>query len=335
MKDLFDLCKSQNWLPIVCFGTQEETPHGWLGRPISEDKWDWLTEFVRQLGIYLRDVYKFARVDFEWYNEPTKLQDLGFGWDKYCKLGTKLAKAWHSVSKNYKFYAFSDDLINLYYLQNILTDSTFMQNVDVISTHIGVAREDDEWDSYLINSANSMIAQYPHLVQSVSELTCNGIIDRLNQLPGNVIGYGHIGLLRHLINGELLGTRMDDYAVWDDNLFQITAPDKISISAQFNRDNYIPYKITEEDMVLEKEYKYGSKGIGVRFIQKVLNKDLEANLAIDGIWGNQTNIAVKSFESKYQMTIDSKVDTQQFKFMIRSYPDEWNDTEHDWSIGVR
>ena len=154
-------------------------------------------------------------------------------------------------------------------------------------------------------------------------------------MPGSVIGYGHIGLLRHLINGELLGTRMDDYAVWDDNLFQITAPDKISISAQFNRDNYIPYKITEEDMVLEKEYKYGSKGIGVRFIQKVLNKDLEANLAIDGIWGNQTNIAVKSFESKYQMTIDSKVDTQQFKFMIRSYPDEWNDTEHDWSIGVR
>jgi murein L,D-transpeptidase YcbB/YkuD len=291
-----------------------------LGRAISEDKWDWLTEYVRQLGIYLRDVMKLPRVDFEWWNEPTKLQGLGFGWDKYCKLGNKLAIAWHSVSKNYKFYAFADDLINLYYLKNILTDKVFMSNVDVISTHCGVAREDDEWNANLIATANGFMAIYPHLKQSVSELTCNGIISRLNQLPGNTIGYGHIGLNRHLINGNLLGTRMDDYAYWDDNLFRITAPEKIAISAKFNHDNYKAYEIVEDDIMLEEIYENGSRSIGVTFIQKVLNEDididLDPKLKVDGWFGDKTENAVKLYQKNFNLEIDGRVGEITFKSMI-------------------
>jgi hypothetical protein len=320
IRDLFDICKQEKWLPIISFGCQEELPHGWLGRAIAEDKWDWLVEFVRQLGIYLRDTMKFDRVDFEWWNEPTKLQGLGFGWDKYCKLGNKLAIAWHSVSKNYKFYAFSDDTLALTFLNDILTDKVFMQNVDVISTHCGVAREDDEFEMGMIKYINTLIAKYPHLKQSVSEFTCNGIISRLNQLIGTTIGYGHIGLNRHLIGGNLLGTRMDDYAIWDTDLFKITASDKIKISAKFNKDNYKAYTVVEDDIMLEEIYENGSRSIGVTFIQKVLNEDididLDPKLKVDGWFGDKTENAVKLYQKNFNLEVDGRVGEITFKSMI-------------------
>jgi hypothetical protein len=338
MRDIFDVCKQEKWLPIISFGCQEETPHGWLGRAIPQDKWAWLTAFVYQLGIYLRDTMKFDRVDFEWWNEPSKLEPLGFGWDKYCLLGYQLVTAWKSVSPNYKFYAFSDDILRQDYLNNILKNVSFMNRVDVISTHIGVGSEDNEWDRGLIQLTTQKIQQlYPHLKQSVTELTCNGIISRLNQLPNQTIGYGHIGLNRHLINGNLLGTRMDDYAVWDTNYFRITAPDKISYSANFNLQNYKPYEIKEEDMTLDKIYKLGSKGIGVRFIQKVLNADTKPNplLITDGVWELNTANVVKQYQTLYGLLIDGIVGPQTMKSMILEYPEIWDEINYEFCIGVR
>lgn len=336
MRDIFNVCKSEKWLPIISFGCQEETPHGWLGRAISEDKWPWLTEFVRQLGIYLRDKMGFSRVDFEWWNEPTKLQSLNWGYDKYCALGTKLAIVWHTVSNSNKFYAFSDDLQNMYYLKLILTDEVFCPNIDVISTHIGVGTEDSEWNNKLITECNKLIAVYSHLKQSVSELTCNGIITRLDQLKnGTTVGYGHIGLNRHLVNGNLLGTRMDDYANWDTNYFKITAQDKINVSAQFNKENY---KVGEEDMNLDKIYKDGSTGIGVRFIQKVLNADIKPTvpLAVDGVWSPKMDAIVLVYQKKYGLSqYAGDIGPNTMQQMIDLYPKIWNNIEYLWSIGIR
>ena len=336
MRDIFTVCKQEKWLPIISFGCQEETPHGWLGRAIPEDKWDWLVEFVRQFGLYLKNTMGFQRVDFEWWNEPTKLEALGWGYDKYCKLGNKLAIAWHSVSPDYKFYAFSDDLTKMYYLDYILADKTFCGNIDVISTHIGVGSEDSEWDEHKIAECNTKIAKYSHLKQSVTELTCNGIIDRLDQLPNQTIGYGHIGLNRHLINGNLLGTRMDEYAIWDDNYFEITAQDKINYSANFNKTNYKPYVLEDDDMILTFDYKSGSKGMGVKFLQKVCNKVLAVTLVIDGNWGPKTEEAIKDLNENFGFVVNPEiVDKTRFKFYVANYPEIWNDCEVSYASGER
>jgi len=314
MSDLFTVCKQEKWLPIISFGCQEETPHGWLGRAIPEDKWNWLVEFVRQLGIYLRDTLKLERVYFEWWNEPTKLEQLGWGYNKYCALGNKIAIAWHSVSPNYKFGAFADDLTKLYYLKYILADKVFCKNIDIIFTHIGVGSEDSEWNENKIAECNRLISIYPHLKQSVSELTCNGIISRLNQLPNQTIGYGHIGLLRHLINGSLLGTRMDDYAIWDSNLFAITAQDKINYSAKFNKDNYKPYILENDGMELNL-VKPGSINDETKAVQEIL---LNAGYVctVTGKYDENTGKAIKEFQSDYKITVDGKVGRQTWDRLI-------------------
>jgi peptidoglycan hydrolase-like protein with peptidoglycan-binding domain len=92
-----------------------------------------------------------------------------------------------------------------------------------------------------------------------------------------------------------------------------------------------------EDMTLDKLYKLGSKGIGVRFIQKVLNEDIKPTplLIVDGIWGTKTTDAVKQYQTFYGLKIDGLVGTQTMRSMILEYPEIWNDTEYDYSIGIR
>lgn len=101
--------------------------------------------------------------------------------------------------------------------------------------------------------------------------------------------------------------------------------------------NFINEKKPSEvkDMQLEKIYKQGSKGIGVRFIQMVVNEHLGLSLIVDGIWGNQTSLGVKAFQTANGLTVDGIVGTATFPKMIEAYPKIWNKINYMWAIGVR
>jgi len=93
----------------------------------------------------------------------------------------------------------------------------------------------------------------------------------------------------------------------------------------------------EEEMTLDKLYKLGSRGIGVKFIQKVLNADLKPTplLVEDGIWGAKTADVVKQYQTFYGLLVDGIVGPQTMKSMILEYPEIWNEIEYEYSVGVR
>ncbi len=101
--------------------------------------------------------------------------------------------------------------------------------------------------------------------------------------------------------------------------------------------NFINSKksIEDDDMKLDKLYKKGSKGIGVKFIQKVVNKYMGSNLIIDGIWGDLTEAGVREFQEAKGLQIDGKVGIETFPAMIEEYPNIWNQIQYAWAIGVR
>ena len=87
MRATFDFCKKYNWLPIVCMGASEENvKDNFIGRVPTLEQCTWLSLFAKEFAIYLKYNLGFDRADLEVYNEPSKLQGLGFGWDKYCML---------------------------------------------------------------------------------------------------------------------------------------------------------------------------------------------------------------------------------------------------------
>ena len=96
-----------------------------------------------------------------------------------------------------------------------------------------------------------------------------------------------------------------------------------------------PIIIEDEDMKLDKLYMKGSKGIGVRFIQKVVNEQMHTNLLIDGCWGVLTEAGVKSFQKANGLLEDGKVGIETFPAMIEEYPNIWNQIGYAWAIGVR
>ena len=101
--------------------------------------------------------------------------------------------------------------------------------------------------------------------------------------------------------------------------------------------NFIKTKkpIEDEDMKLEKIYKQGSKGIGVRFIQMVVNEYMGFNLVVDGIWGTKTEEGVKAFQIANALVMDGIVGTATFPKMIEAYPKIWDKINYMWAIGVR
>jgi len=231
MKDSFDLCKKLSWLPVVCLGYQEEQPHNWLGRAPAKDKWAFLAEFTKQLGLYLYNIYGFSRADLEIWNEPSKLQSLGFGWDKYVTMSIPMVKAWHSVSSNYKVHVFADDIQRQDYLNNILTHVELMANADYISAHI--LTEDSEWDDNLVRKTADKIKNMGLKVKLVlTEMSPMGKWDRLNQLPGNVEMYGLLWAIRKQEVGTAF--RIDDLWMYTSSKLQVTSPEKVSIITNFN-----------------------------------------------------------------------------------------------------
>jgi peptidoglycan hydrolase-like protein with peptidoglycan-binding domain len=89
----------------------------------------------------------------------------------------------------------------------------------------------------------------------------------------------------------------------------------------------------DEDMKLEKIYKKGSRGIGVKFIQMVVNEYMKTNLVIDGIWGTKTEEGVKAFQEANGLAVDGIVGPATFPAMIEAYPKLWDKIQYLYAIG--
>jgi hypothetical protein len=89
--------------------------------------------------------------------------------------------------------------------------------------------------------------------------------------------------------------------------------------------------IVEDEMTLDKLYMRGSRGIGVKFIQKVVNAHTGSTLLIDGIWGTLTEDGVRAFQEAKGLQVDGKVGVETFPAMIEEYPKIWNQIEYAWS----
>lgn len=104
--------------------------------------------------------------------------------------------------------------------------------------------------------------------------------------------------------------------------------------------NFINEKKPKDDdgMKLDTIYKNGSRGIGVQFIQMVLNSDIkpEPLLKADGIWGVKTNAIVLQYQKKYSLSqYEGAIGANTMQQMINLYPDIWDNIEYKWAIGVR
>lgn len=243
MKDAFDFCQKYNWLPIVCMGYQEEKPYNWLAtnesnRAIPEDKWKWLGRFSREFAIYLKNTYKFERVDLEVYNEPTKLQGLGFGYDKYSKLAYIMGKEWKSVDSHNKLHIYADNLAYKSYLDGLMQNVDLMKITDYVSTH---CLTHEEWDDNLIDEVNEKLKKYPHIRQVLTEMSPNGKWNRMQKLlifdaDKNVIGhkvdmYGMILPIRC----DTIGTGFDYDDIW---IYEFDKPENIRCTSEW-KEKYL------------------------------------------------------------------------------------------------
>jgi len=233
---------------------EEQT--NWITRAPQQQYWNWLGRFAKEFGIYLKNTIGFQRADLEIYNEPSKLQSLGFGWDKYVNLSLIMAKNWHFVSSNYKVHVFADDIQRTEYLEKILTHKELMANSDYISAHIGVGSEDSEWDSNLIWNLYNRINQLNLKVKiALTEMSVNGIWDRFNQLPGKVEMYGIVLAIRKKAFGTAL--RIDDVWLYDSNL-ECTSVSKRDYLTSFNKKyNTWGQAMYNANTQLTTNFKYG------------------------------------------------------------------------------
>lgn len=241
MRDSFDFCKEKNWLPICCFGYREETPYNFLAvsqtnRAPRQDVWEWLARLTYEFGYYLKNTLKFTAADCEIWNEPQKLEGLGFGWDSYVTLSLKMCKQWKKLGTNFKTHVFADDIQKTEYLDNLINHIELMATVNYVSAHIGVGSEDSEWDNNLIKKTYDKIKAKNSTVKlAVTEMSVNGIWDRLNQLPGNVEMQGGILWIRKKAFGT--ATRIDDLWMTDGDNIECSSPDKVNIITNFNKAN--------------------------------------------------------------------------------------------------
>ena len=335
MKVAFDFCLKNNWLPIVCMGTQEEEPHNFLGRAINKDYWNWLEKFVKEFSIYLRTNYRFSRADFEFYNEPTKVQEFGFGWDDYAELGTRLNYAWKSVSSN-RCHIFADDILWQYYLDEILKYSNFCKSTDYISAHIGITREDEEWDNGYIQTTLDKISRYSHLKLVLTELSVNGIWNRWDSLPDQIAMYGILGAIRCYDMGT--ATRIDDLWLWKhDGSIEPSSQLKIDSITEYNNINFKTWEIGDSCMRLEDLYyqnrpvdkiKVDKAGYGIMLIRKVLG------LSHSNIFDTALTNAVKSYQALHALLpVDGKVGSATFaELRLESnYSKSFTDVHTLWS----
>lgn len=157
--------------------------------------------------------------------------------------------------------------------------------------------------------------------------------------------YGYLGCLIVLpqINEKskkvwkLLG-----YEVYPDDF--IEKIEEKSCSTKFNEvikfiklNGTIPI-FEEEDMKLKAVYKNGmKKEIGIKFIQMILNEDMKPNplLKVDGWWGDKTDTIVLAFQEKYNLAqYGGAIGPNTMQFMIKKYPNIWDNFQYQYSIGA-
>jgi peptidoglycan hydrolase-like protein with peptidoglycan-binding domain len=330
VKDAFDFCKKYNWLPIVCFGHSEEQS-SWITRSPSSDKWSWLFQMAMQFASYLNNM-GFARADIEVWNEPNECMSAAH----YGQVAIHMIRGWKSVNANYKSHVFASNITQQGYLDALLGNGELMKVTDYISPH---CISFDEWDSDLINITYNKVTAKGKKV-SLLEISPLGDMNRLNKIIGKCDMYGLVLIIRN----SLIGTAfdIDDFLVYDfdnpDHFIAVTTY-KMQWIKEFNKKYYIPYEVTEDDMKLDKVYKIGSRGIGVKFIQMCLNKDIEIDLVkplvVDGIFGTKTAEALKDYQQSYNLTVDGMAGQQTFKVMIFNNPEIWDELQYLWSIGER
>lgn len=338
MRDMFDFCLKNKWMPVVCMATSEESVSGeWFGRIVPPNRYEWMKHFTLQFGLYLKYKMGFERADLEIWNECTKLGEVGMNLSQYCDLACYMTDGWNLSGAGY-VGVFSDNVIYQAQLNQILSRTDLMNKVRYLNTHIGVAEgiEDEEWNSGLIQNITKKIkSMYPHLDQFVTELSFAGVWSRTQIILDNTAGYGLIGAVRELVNGALLGTRIDDiWQVEDGKYIRCSAPDKVIKLKELNKN--VLFLKGDDSMVLIWDYKLGSTGMGVKFLQKCANRYILTPLVIDGGWGPLTDVAVKSMNTTEGFTINPGIiDKKRFQYYVKKYTDIWHDCEVAWDGGER
>ena len=330
VKDAFDFCKKYNWLPIVCFGHNEEQS-SWITRSPAADKWIWLRLMCTEFAEYLYRVYGFKRADIEIWNEPNECMSPA----TYIVVAWNMITGW-KINTNYKSHIFASNIILQNYLDALLADPNLMKVTDYISPHILTF---DEWDSDLINVTYNKACAKGKKV-SLLEISPLGDMNRMNKIIGKCDMYGLVLIIRNILMGTAMD--IDDFIVYDfsnpDNFIAVTTA-KMNWIKAFNKQYYIPYEVVEDDMQLDKIYEVGSRSIGVVFIQKVLNYDididLDSKLKVDGWFGSKTEEAVKLYQKNFNLVEDGRVGEITFKTMIFGNQNLFDELVYEYSIGKR
>jgi hypothetical protein len=174
-------------------------------------------------------------MDLEIWNEPSKMQGFGFGWDDYVNLSLIMGKQWKKLGSNYKLHVFADDIQQQDYLTNLLTHKELMTLADYVSVHIGLANEDEEWDNNLLWDLDNEITELGLKVKiAVTEMSVNGIWDRFEQLElPNIAMYGLILAMRKEEFGT--ATRIDDiWLIRSDGSVKLTSETKEKFLQTYN-----------------------------------------------------------------------------------------------------
>ncbi len=294
-KDAFDFCKKYNWLPIVCFGHNEEQS-SWLTRSPAADKWIWLRQMTNEFAKYLYNVYGFKRADIEVWNEPNECMSPA----TYIVVAWNMITGW-KINANYKSHIFASNIAQQGYLDTLLTDANLMKVTDYISPHI---LSFDEWDSDLINVTYNKACAKGKKV-SLLEISPLGDMNRMNKIIGKCDMYGLVLIVRN----SLVGTAMDidDFIVYDfgnpDSFIAVTTA-KMQWIKEFNKQYYIPYKL--EDIMELNYVKSGTINDETKTVQEIL-LDSGYVVTVTGKCDSNTVLAIKEFQTDQSLKADGIV----------------------------
>jgi len=340
-KDCLDFCKTNKWLPILNLCSSDET-HGWIGLAPTSDKWAWLNKFCYEFALYLRVVYRFDRVDLSVINEPNEKGAVN---DWYAPLVIAMSNGWKKACSGWKVHACGVDLSRQNFINDCLNNPEMMEAVDYISPHCNTI---GEWNSRLMEltyenvkdkDKKFALLEMSPVSQSNNKPPLGYIPERMNRMIGKCDMYGIVLMIRN----EAIGTSNDFDDIYMYNLnnpseLYCTSTAKRDWITGFNKTYYKKYEV-EDDMQLDKIYEDGSRSIGVTFIQKVLNYDidvdLEPKLKVDGWFGSKTAEAVKLYQKNFNLKEDGRVGEKTFKIMIFGNQNLFDELVYDYAIGKR
>jgi hypothetical protein len=263
------------------------------------------------------------KVKIELDNEPAKYS-MPMGW--YCTLANIV---YVELGGSYELYVGSDEVSYRNWFNNIVPNCLR----DGVSFHL----QNCALDTAGTDSSISFINHLSKTQRIKNTCTEGNYQDPSNPNTYNVIKY-------HIKKCKEIGA--EDYCVI---FLALKNTDKYKwLSFKYNdvirSPHYQDYldlckKESEgEDMKLDSVYQEGSRGIGVRFIQKILNEDMkpEPLLVVDGIWGPKTNAIVLAYQEKHNLSqYGGAIGPNTMQAMIKSYPDIWDNIQYIYAIGVR